>query len=174
MSIQAVAWALDRYVPDPLKKLILISLANHADSDGLCWPRMRLIAKEASCSRETVVRKLPELEKDGLIQVGKEAGRKRAHTYRLLIPPNDAPIDSEGLAKLVAESRFGRRNRCDPDAHLRCDRGAHHDVREDHIGCDPAITSKNHHRTINRKGERHKGNAYARLAARLSRREREL
>jgi hypothetical protein len=88
MSIQAVAWALDQYIADPREKLILISLANHADHvTGECWPAMKTIAREASCRRETVLRKLPALVEAGFVEIlkAKQGDRRRAHTYRLLI-----------------------------------------------------------------------------------------
>jgi hypothetical protein len=92
MSIQAVAWALDRDIRDPLAKLILISLANHADhTTGFCYPPMRLIAKEASCDRRTVIRKLPQLTEVGYIRViSHRQGKQRlANYYQLLLPGCD-------------------------------------------------------------------------------------
>jgi hypothetical protein len=146
MSIQAVAWALEqeikvaqksaradkaREVADPWAKLILISLANHADhTTGLCWPPMKLIGKEASCRRETVLRKLPILESVGLIEIirANKGDRRRVHTYRLLIPG------------------------CAPDAHQIA--ATRRDARSIQMcapitrGCEPAVTTKNHHKTI--------------------------
>jgi hypothetical protein len=92
MSIQAMAWALDLCIPDPYAKLILISLANHADHlSGFCYPTMRTIAKEASCDRRTVLRKLPDLESAGHIRIIKRTkGKQRlAHDYQLLMPGCD-------------------------------------------------------------------------------------
>jgi Helix-turn-helix domain len=130
MSIQAVAWALDQYVPDPVLKLILISLANHADHiTGICWPSMRVIGNEASCRRETVLRKLPDLEERGFIEIikAKRGERRRAHTYRLLI-------------------------RCERDAHqiatAKSGGSAHPVCAPLTRGCDTALTTMNHHITI--------------------------
>jgi hypothetical protein len=130
MSIQAVAWALDQYVPDPVLKLILISLANHADHvTGVCWPSMRVIGNEASCRRETVLRKLPDLEEGGFIEIvkAKRGERRRAHTYRLLI-------------------------RCERDAHqiptAKSGGSAHPMCAPLTRGCDTALTTMNHHITI--------------------------
>ena len=70
MSIQAVAWALSLNIPDPFAKLVLVSLSNHADNEtGHCWPTQGLIAKEASCNRRTVMRKVPYLLEAGYIRV---------------------------------------------------------------------------------------------------------
>jgi hypothetical protein len=92
MSIQAVAWALDQDIRDPLAKLILISLANHADhTTGFCYPPMKLIAKEASCDRRTVIRKLPLLTDGGYIRIvpDREGKQRLAHYYQLLLPGCD-------------------------------------------------------------------------------------
>jgi Helix-turn-helix domain len=92
MSIQAVAWALDQDIRDPLAKLILISLANHADhTTGFCYPPMKLIAKEASCDRRTVIRKLPLLTDAGYIRIvpDREGKQRLAHYYQLLLPGCD-------------------------------------------------------------------------------------
>ncbi|MGY4294601.1 hypothetical protein ACVWXN_002696 [Bradyrhizobium sp. i1.4.4] len=131
MSIQAVGWALDQEIRDPWAKLILISLANHADhTTGLCWPSMRLIGKESSCRRETVLRKLPELEAAGFIQIikARKGDRRRVHTYRLLLPG------------------------CAPDAHqVAATRRETHTVQlcaPRTMGCEPAVTTKN--RQLNR------------------------
>jgi hypothetical protein len=92
MSIEAVAWALDQDIRDPLAKLILISLANHADrTTGFCYPPMKLIAKEASCDRRTVIRKLPLLTDVGYIRIvpDREGKQRLAHYYQLLMPGCD-------------------------------------------------------------------------------------
>lgn len=67
-----MVWALNCHdAPDPLAKLVLIGLANHADSNGAnAHPGAPTLAKYADCSRRSVVRKLKELEAVGLIVRG--------------------------------------------------------------------------------------------------------
>jgi Helix-turn-helix domain len=91
MSIQAVAWVLGLYIPDPHAKLILLSLANHANQGGFCHPRMKMIASEASCDRRTVLRKLPALEEARFLRIiPRRNGKERlAHDYQLLMPGCD-------------------------------------------------------------------------------------
>jgi hypothetical protein len=87
MSIEAVAWALSLKIPDPFAKLTLISLANHAAREtGHCWPTQGLIAKEASCDRRTVMRKLPDLHEAGYIKVFDYDNRGRSLDYQVLSP----------------------------------------------------------------------------------------
>lgn len=88
MSISAVAWALKVKIPDPIAKLILISLADHHnESTGLCCPRNALMAEVAGCSERTVIRKLAALRDAGLIEINARFCGKRQTTnsYRLII-----------------------------------------------------------------------------------------
>jgi len=130
MSIQAVAWALDQDIRDPLAKLILISLGNHADhSTGFCWPPMRLIAKEASCDRRSVIRKLPWLVDTGYIRIIPDMqGKQRlAHYYQLLMPgcdPQSQPPPKKQNGSVAKQRPIVTR------------------------GYDPRVSTKNHQTTI--------------------------
>src|SRR5437773_1343428 len=100
MSIQAVAWALEQDIRKPLAKLILVSLADHADHvTGRCYPPIKLIAHEASCSDRSVQRYLPHLEEQGFIRVEEcfQEGRQVNNTYWLLMgsrDPNSSPASA--------------------------------------------------------------------------------
>jgi hypothetical protein len=88
MSIQAVAWALEQYIPKAIAKLVLVSLANHADhANGRCYPRVEMIAHEASCSARSVQRYTRYLAERGfvIIEESFEDGRRRQNTYWLLM-----------------------------------------------------------------------------------------
>lgn len=130
MSIQAVAWVLGLDIPDPHQKLILISLANHANAEGFCWPTMKTIGKEASCDRRTVMRRLPNLIAAGLVRVieATEGKQKLAHTYQLLLPGCDHQSQPPSRQKPARASKTLR---------PRVTRG-----------CDSAVTTDNHHSTI--------------------------
>lgn len=127
MSIQAVAWALEQHINDPRSKLVLISLANHADHvTGRCWPSMATIGREASCRRETVLRHVKALEESGFIKVIRAAGglRKRVHTYELCM------------------------SRCATDAHQTGAQSKDLMCADRTSNCATHRTSMNHHRTI--------------------------
>lgn len=84
MSIQAVSWALQQRVEDAAAKLVLISLANHANHrTGLCWPTVALIAEEASQSERTVQRKLPLLEEGGFIRIERRPNQSSRYFLQL-------------------------------------------------------------------------------------------
>lgn len=49
-------------------KAVLFYLKDHADSEGKCWPGIRMIATELGLSRSTVKRALGELCGAGLVE----------------------------------------------------------------------------------------------------------
>lgn len=112
MSIQAVAWALERDLDDAGAKLVLVSLANHADHrTGRCYPTLETICTEASQSRRTVQDKLKILEKKRLIRVVPDydkTGRQRANSYYLRCGGDMVQVDEpESLAPQGDEPREG-------------------------------------------------------------------
>jgi hypothetical protein len=101
MSIQAMVWALERDMDDPLAKFVLTILANHANPRGECWPSLRLIMRSTSIkSRRTVHDKLTELIEIGMVEVTERHdrnGRQMANRYTIMWPgrlENEVP---EGL-----------------------------------------------------------------------------
>ncbi|QOP64940.1 helix-turn-helix DNA binding domain protein [Arthrobacter phage Brynnie] len=72
MSLEAMVWALKSAdVPDPISHLVLIGLADHADSAGRnARPSVALLSEYARCSPRSVQRKLRTLEDWGLIWQG--------------------------------------------------------------------------------------------------------
>lgn len=61
MSVEALAWAFRQHVGDPIGKLVLIALANHANEDWVCTPGRKTLAKHAECSVDSVDRRLVDL-----------------------------------------------------------------------------------------------------------------
>jgi len=73
MSLQAMVWALKTVdlTGDPIAKLVLLGLADHAQADGSAsWPTQKVLAEYANVSARTVRTKLRSLEELGLIQPG--------------------------------------------------------------------------------------------------------
>lgn len=85
MSYKAMDWAFEQECGDAMAKLVLITLAKHADDKGQCFPSASRIAKLANTTRRTVHRKLNELKEAGLITAqnrGKE-GKKTSNIYTM-------------------------------------------------------------------------------------------
>lgn len=58
---------LDHFHAQPALKLVALILADHADSDGLCWPSYRRIAERACISERSVRRYVKELQEQRII-----------------------------------------------------------------------------------------------------------
>lgn len=87
MSIAAMNWAWAQALP-PSSKLILMSLADAADETGLCWPRIRVIAKKCCVSERTVQRVIKEFERDGVLIVQRhyrDNGAQTSNRYQMQI-----------------------------------------------------------------------------------------
>jgi Helix-turn-helix domain len=135
MSIQAVAWALGRQIKlparagkppayDPLAKLVLVSLANHAcHKTGRAFPPLSTLCEETSLSRRCVQEKLQLLELRKLIRIvpdhDPKTGRQRANSYFLRLGDDAAesldpePFE-EGEGAPDAPSLFDGEGGCAP------------------------------------------------------------
>lgn len=85
MSIRASKWVWGKQLSQTLK-LILLALADTADSQGVCWPRIKIIAAMCCVSVRTVQRKLKELEEGGFLTVAYRycgTGRQMSSVYTL-------------------------------------------------------------------------------------------
>ena len=85
MSVRAMSWAFDQPLA-PTSKIVLLSLADHADDTGRCWPSISRLAQRATVSKSTVIRCLAALERAGFIGAEKrtrENGGLTSNLYRL-------------------------------------------------------------------------------------------
>ena len=69
MSMLLTAKAMDLQVGNPIRKLVLLKLADQANDKGECWPSYATIAKAAECSRTSAVNHIKSLEKQGFLWV---------------------------------------------------------------------------------------------------------
>lgn len=84
MSIQAVGWVLDHSQSRGFSRLVLIALANHANSEtNECWPSQRTIATEAGISPGAVPAQVRALVDLGEIEMVEPGGPRRSARYRL-------------------------------------------------------------------------------------------
>ncbi|MBD1586713.1 helix-turn-helix domain-containing protein [Pseudomonas typographi] len=68
MSMELMVKAMKTQVGNPLRKLVLIKLADNASDQGECWPSYQHIADQCEISRSTVKVHIRELEKAGLLR----------------------------------------------------------------------------------------------------------
>lgn len=88
LSTTVAAWAVNLSAMD---KLVLLSLADHADSEGRCWPSVTRLSNRCGMHRASVMRSLAALKAAGHITV--EAGSGRLNHYRVhpLQPESGSP-----------------------------------------------------------------------------------
>lgn len=68
MSVKHIGLILDHFdTTNSSLKLVAIILADHADSDGLCWPSYRKIAERANMHERSVQRHITKLIDLGII-----------------------------------------------------------------------------------------------------------
>lgn len=68
MSMDLMVRAMKTKVGHPLRKLVLLKLADNASDQGECWPSYQHIADQCEISRSTVKVHIRELEKAGLLR----------------------------------------------------------------------------------------------------------
>ena len=107
MSLDATNWAWKLELNEkpggsrkPLKRLLLLSLADRAGDDHCCYPSMARLERDTGLERKTVLKIIAELLEEGLIEdTGERKGTtKRVKVYRLMgiygreMMPNPAPL----------------------------------------------------------------------------------
>ncbi|WP_341522189.1 helix-turn-helix domain-containing protein [Pseudomonas sp. G.S.17] len=68
MSMDSMVKAMKTKVGNPLRKLVLIKLADNANDQGECWPSYQHIADQCEIGRSTVKVHIRELEKAGFLR----------------------------------------------------------------------------------------------------------
>lgn len=76
----AACWPLQM---SPAQKAVLISLADQANDQGVCWPSIETISRRTCLSRRAVIDAIKALEQLGHLSPQKESGRS---THYLLHP----------------------------------------------------------------------------------------
>jgi Helix-turn-helix domain len=86
VSIQAVGWVLQHSRAKGVTRLVLISLANHANDQSMCWPSQRTIAREAGIGKGTVSLAIDRLLEMGELTIVLKGGSHSSTRYRLGYP----------------------------------------------------------------------------------------
>ncbi|WP_316503158.1 helix-turn-helix domain-containing protein, partial [Klebsiella oxytoca] len=68
MSMNLMAKAMSIRVGNPLRKLVLIKLADNANDKGECWPSYQHIADQCEIGRSTVKNHIRALEDMGMLR----------------------------------------------------------------------------------------------------------
>ncbi|MBF9244626.1 helix-turn-helix domain-containing protein [Pseudomonas syringae pv. tomato] len=76
MSMELMVKAMKTKVGNPLRKLVLVKLADNASDQGECWPSYQHIADQCEIDRSTVRRHIKNLADQGLLRIENRAGPK--------------------------------------------------------------------------------------------------
>lgn len=84
MSIKASNWAWLQIL-EPTPKLILMALADIADDDGHCWPKLQTLAEKCCVSTRTIQRWLKVFKSSGLLTIRErhDGRRQTSNMYTL-------------------------------------------------------------------------------------------
>lgn len=87
MSMQLMVKAMSISVGNPLRKLVLLKLADNASDSGECWPSYQHIADQCEIARSTVKSHIRELEKAGLLrrEFRKDGDLNKSNVFHLTL-----------------------------------------------------------------------------------------
>lgn len=99
MSMELMVRAMKAKVGNPLRKLVLIKLADNASDQGECWPSVPYIAEQCEMSVRSVQSHIKKLVEDGLVSVEERKSsnglnRTNVYTLNLRTGANAAPSDA--------------------------------------------------------------------------------
>ena len=129
MSITAREWAL-RQALAPVHKFVLVVLADAADDQGICWPRVSTVAEKVGVSTRTVQRAVQHLAKHKLIAVEprkRSDGSSSSNLYRLRLregvnlspPPDKMSSSPDRMAPPPVRDVTHPRHRCQGEGDAR-------------------------------------------------------
>lgn len=99
MSMMLMVKAMQTKVGNPLRKLVLIKLADNANDMGECWPSHQHVADQCEISKTSVRNHVKKLEEMGLLKVEHREGPKgnTSNLYHLTL--QGMPNDGIGIAR---------------------------------------------------------------------------
>ena len=98
MSMMLMVKAMQIKVGNPLRKLVLLKLADNASDQGECWPSYQYIADQCEISKRSVMSHIDDLCQSGLLKKVFRKGPKGNSTniYILALPSAGDSLPSAG------------------------------------------------------------------------------
>jgi len=93
MSMTLMVKALKTKVGNPLRKLVLLKLADNANDQGECWPSYQYIADQCEMSKRSVMIHISKLIEDGFLRKEHRIGgekKNKSNLYTLMIGVGDS------------------------------------------------------------------------------------
>ena len=89
MSLQTTTYVFKRSYGNQTRKLIMLCIADYTGDDtGTAWAYIDTLAHRAECSRRSVQVHLDSLERDGELEIYRNAGPQGSHRFRILFRKN--------------------------------------------------------------------------------------
>ncbi|EOD8877857.1 helix-turn-helix domain-containing protein [Klebsiella pneumoniae] len=106
MSMTLMAKAMAIKTGNPIRKLVLIKLADNANDSGECWPSYKNIADHCECSKSAVRDHIDALISMGLLVKENRPGVKngKGNASNLYCMNLDNPMPPKGIAPMPPES----------------------------------------------------------------------
>ncbi|MET3816933.1 helix-turn-helix domain-containing protein [Pantoea sp. UYEF8] len=104
MSVTLMTKAMSIKVGNPIRKLVLIKLADNANDKGECWPSYQHIADQCEIGRSTVKSHIKELENMGLVrrEFRKNGVLNQSNLFHITL---DKPVEVVSKVDSVREER---------------------------------------------------------------------
>jgi len=89
MSMTLMVRVMGLKIGHPIKKLVLLKLADNANDQGECWPSYSHIADQCEIGKSTARKHIKELEEMGLLRLENRKGPKgnSSNLYHLVLHP---------------------------------------------------------------------------------------
>ncbi|CNK74747.1 Uncharacterised protein [Yersinia mollaretii] len=108
MSMDLMVKAFKVPVGNPLRKLILVKLADNANDQGECWPSYGNIANLCECSKSAVKSHITALIEMGIVKkenrLGVNNGKGNTSNVYYLNISNEIPVPPKSIAPVPSES----------------------------------------------------------------------
>lgn len=90
MSVRLMSAVFESDLP-ATDRMVMLSLADHANDDGLCYPSIGRLTRRTGLGERTIQEAIRRLEKSGLLDVQKNGGPKGVNVYIINIEPPQQP-----------------------------------------------------------------------------------
>ena len=98
MSMTLTAQAMSLKVGNPIRKLVLLKLADQANDKGECWPSYSSIAEAAECSKRAAMTHIEWLAAHGFLRIEKRkisGNQNLSNIYHLTLQKGSVPSEPD-------------------------------------------------------------------------------
>jgi hypothetical protein len=92
VSVKIMAMVWDASDLSPTHRLILLSLADHANDDGVCYPSIARLCRRTGLSERAARGAVASLCKAGWLRIDRNAGPRGCNVFTVSTPAGNAPL----------------------------------------------------------------------------------